>query len=548
MRRPAPAPTPRGASAAARLAVAAALAVTAAGCELTTVELTDVVDVVVAEVYLRPGAAAHQALLHRTIAGTGRPVRVDGASILVRGAGGEVLAFEPSPDPRACVSDEFGDATGEASCYVAPDAGFVVPGQAYDLDIALPDGRRLAGRTTVPAAFELVRPLADTCVLEGTSLELAWTRSAGAWAYQADALFTGLAAGLAERGVTDPPDTLRLLGLAVGASDTTIVFPEEFGVFDRFQIDLDVLLALREGLPPGARADLVVAAADRNYVNWVRGGNFNPSGQVRVSSITGDGIGVFGALVGRGRTVVAPGQEAEDAGWPGCGGLGVGAVGDPKTRKPETGNRKRKTEASRAALGTGSPVFVSGDVLDGRKRLSHLDVRAGGALAHLAGRPITARFVERGTGKARPHVELSDTRRPRELLHLPQQRRADPLPLQVGGDEERHQFVPLQSRRSDDFTIPIHDDAVPLLVQLIDSRRGEILDQPLEPIHGVVRAVRDPDGPPDQRRHRFRIPGLVRPRIPHPPPSHDLPPARGSQGTMGPEATGGNGARSEGAG
>jgi hypothetical protein len=312
----------RGAPAAARRAAAVALAAVVAlagtGCELTTVELTDVLDVVVAEVYLRPGEATHQALLHRTIAGPGGSLRVDGASIVVRGGDGAALVFQPAPGPEACVDAALAADAGVGSCYVAQDDGRILPGRTYDLEIALPDGRRLAGRATVPAAFELVRPAASPCVIERTSLEFAWTRSEGAWAYQADALFSGLAEGLAARGVADPPDTLRLLGLAVGVNDTTISFPEEFGVFDRFQLDLDVLLALREGLPAGARAEVVVAAGDRNYVNWVRGGNFNPSGQVRVSSLTGDGVGVFGALVGRGRTVVAPGTDADEAGWPGC--------------------------------------------------------------------------------------------------------------------------------------------------------------------------------------------------------------------------------------
>jgi hypothetical protein len=44
-------------------------------------------------------------------------------------------------------------------------------------------------------------------------------------------------------------------------------------------------------------ADVVIAAADRNYVNWERGGNFNPSGLVRIGSVRGDGFGVFGSLV-----------------------------------------------------------------------------------------------------------------------------------------------------------------------------------------------------------------------------------------------------------
>ena len=48
-----------------------------------------------------------------------------------------------------------------------------------------------------------------------------------------------------------------------------------------------------------------IAAADRNYVNWVRGGNFNPSGQVRVPSVRGDGTGVFAATVVRSLRVFA---------------------------------------------------------------------------------------------------------------------------------------------------------------------------------------------------------------------------------------------------
>jgi hypothetical protein len=43
----------------------------------------------------------------------------------------------------------------------------------------------------------------------------------------------------------------------------------------------------------------MISATDRNYVNWVRGGNFNPSGVVRVPSVGGDGIGVFASTVTR---------------------------------------------------------------------------------------------------------------------------------------------------------------------------------------------------------------------------------------------------------
>jgi hypothetical protein len=312
----------------------AVLAATVAGCELTSVELADAADVVVAEVYLRagPGDPVQQAFLHRTVADPHGSLRVDDATILVRRADGRTLRFEPAPASGCLPVDVYGpagtgaggDSGGSAgldsagSCYLADDPGFVLPGLTYHLAIDLADGRRIQGQATVPAAFQMVSPAAPACVLGGTSLELVWTRSAGTWAYQADARFTGLAEGLAARGVVDPPDTLRLLGLAVGANDTTLSFPQEFGIFDRFQVDLDVLRALQDGLPTGARADLMVAAADRNYVNWVRGGNFNPSGQVRISSLSGDGVGVFGALVIRALEVGAPGGEGQAAGWPVC--------------------------------------------------------------------------------------------------------------------------------------------------------------------------------------------------------------------------------------
>jgi hypothetical protein len=300
-------------------AIGAALAAAtfATGCELTSIELADVADVIVAEVYLRPGAGTHVAFLHRTLPGRDGSLRVEDATLIVRDHAGQWMTFERAPQ-SVCATNDFLEEDVAGSCYVAADEEWVRPGSTLDLEVRVPDGRRMLGRATVPGAFRIEGPSSPACVVEGTSLELVWTRSEGAWAYQADALFTGLAAGLAERGVAEPPDTLRLLGLAIGANDTTMAFPRDFGVFDRYQLDLDLILALQEGLPSGARAEIVIAAVDRNYVNWARGGNFNPSGQVRVSSLTGDGVGVFGVLLGRGLTLVAPGPEAD--GLPPCGG------------------------------------------------------------------------------------------------------------------------------------------------------------------------------------------------------------------------------------
>jgi hypothetical protein len=115
----------------------------------------------------------------------------------------------------------------------------------------------------------------------------------------------------------EAPEPLELLGLAISAADTEIVLPAEFGLFDRFTVDQALLAVLQQGLPAGTRAEVTIAAADRNYVNGVRGGSFNPSGRVRISSVTGDAVGVFGSLVPLAASVRSgpPGQNL-----PPCGG------------------------------------------------------------------------------------------------------------------------------------------------------------------------------------------------------------------------------------
>ena len=103
---------------------------------------------------------------------------------------------------------------------------------------------------------------------------------------------------------------LYLLGLSISDQDTTIVFPSEFGVFNRFELDQAVAVRLQQGLPPATVAEVTITAVDRNFVNWARGGNFNPSGQVRVPSLDGDGTGVFAATVKRRFVVISESQAA----------------------------------------------------------------------------------------------------------------------------------------------------------------------------------------------------------------------------------------------
>jgi hypothetical protein len=186
------------------------------------------------------------------------------------------------------------------TCYVVRGtADMIRPGQRYTLRIEV-ENRVLSGAVQVPGTFSMVQPAAPTCELAPQQpLELVWRQSPGAWVYVADASFNGLRQALRRDGVTVPAaGPVELTGLSISGADTTLVFPTEIGLFDRFDDEVHaILLAIQGGLPAGVTTDLAVAAVDRNYVNWVRGAAFNPSGQVRVPSIHGEGTGVFAAVV-----------------------------------------------------------------------------------------------------------------------------------------------------------------------------------------------------------------------------------------------------------
>lgn len=289
------------------LVLAAALA---PACELQEVSLAEPEHLVIAEVLLFAGDPLQTALLHRTL---GRDARVDGARIEVRSDTRGVLHYDAAPDGD-CVTD-LEDLAGASpgSCYKAQAApGFLVPRERYALRIELPDGRVLTGTTVVPGAFDLVRPRDLVCALQpDRPFELVWRRAEDAWAYVIETRLLGIGAALRARGIDIDQGSLRLLGLSISAADTSIVFPGELGIFDRFDTDVaDALLALQRGLPPGVDADVLIAAADRNYVNWARGGRFNPSGLIRVPSVSGDGTGMFGAIVPRRvRLATVPGAQ-----------------------------------------------------------------------------------------------------------------------------------------------------------------------------------------------------------------------------------------------
>jgi hypothetical protein len=296
--------------------VATALLAIAAGCTLPDVPLGPGDDLPVVEAVLRTDAPVQEILLHRTFGGgVGEP----DARVRVTTAAGRVVEFTADGDLCFAIgpTEEGGAPRPEGRCYRSSyDEGFWVrPGETYELAVETSRGERLRGRTVVPGAFALAGlPHASrtdetppACAIPaGTVLPIRWTQARGAWAYFAPLRIRGLREALAPAGI-DAPEPLDLLGLSITAADTVLLLPSEFGVFDRFRLDQDLLRALQGGLPPGVTMELAVAAADRNYVNGVRGGSFNPSGQVRISSIAGDGVGVFGSLVPlRARIVVDP--------------------------------------------------------------------------------------------------------------------------------------------------------------------------------------------------------------------------------------------------
>lgn len=324
-------PYTRGARRAAALVAAAGLA----GCTLADVTIPAGEDRVVVEALLRTDVERQSILLHRTVE-DGVVRGVPGARVVVRDeATGAEVVFVPAGDECYTLDDRWvgSDAVQvNATCYRSPvEVGrFVQPGHTYTLRIDLPDGAgTVQGRTHAPDPFAL-RGLAfartgppeqaPACVLPpDTSFPLTWSRSAGAWSYIVGMRVSGLRDALAGQGIPDVPERLELTGVAVSESDTTVVVPGEVGVFDRFSENRELLLALQGGFPAGVDVELLVAAVDRNYVNAVRGGRFNPSGQVRISSVGGAGaVGVFGSLVPL-ATQLRVRTDPAAAGLPPCG-------------------------------------------------------------------------------------------------------------------------------------------------------------------------------------------------------------------------------------
>lgn len=266
----------------------------------------------------RAGAPVQLAYLHRSPPAPGSGAAVPGARIQVRDQAGRVLEFVEGAWEQCVVDPQGLLAELRGSCYVssppADEGGLIIrPGQRYELWIELPGGRRLYGSTTVPGEFEIRQPVGPACVLgPATTLRVVWTGGEGTRAYMAQANLYGIAGALARRGIEVERDPLRLFWLGGSKIDTTLVFPRDFGPLSLMTVAPDVVHAIRDSLPDGVAADLVVSAVEGNDLNWVRGGRFNPSGFVRIPSVRGDGTGVFAALVPRSLRIETPGAGVAD--------------------------------------------------------------------------------------------------------------------------------------------------------------------------------------------------------------------------------------------
>lgn len=289
--------------------IAAAVALACAGCTIADVTEAGGDDVLIVEGVMRSDRPDQRILLHRSVRGALSPGERN-AQVFVTGNAGARHDFEMVPTSQ-CLSVDPLYATADsvdlqATCYrsASADGYWVLPDSVYDLTVITTGGETARGRTHVPAPFAILqfpyrsrlRDGPKECTIPGgEALPVVWTQSRGAYGYLAPLRILGL-----DRVAPDSlhaPAELELTGLAISSGDTTLVLPSDFGVFDRFSLDQRLLRYLRTGLPPGVRAEIVIAAADRNYINGVRGGSFNPSGQVRISSVVGDGRGVFGSLV-----------------------------------------------------------------------------------------------------------------------------------------------------------------------------------------------------------------------------------------------------------
>ena len=231
---------------------------------------------------------------------------VPGAEVRITGASGRSLSLVEEADPLGVCTVLPDDLYGEdgplgivGSCHTATVASAVfAPGEELTLVVTTPDGAVLEGTSRMPDAF-VPRGLSvadGRCRVEpGTGYRFAWSPVGGAWAHVGEAEITGLGPGLWS---SSDPLYLPVTVLGRGSEVTDMVFPGDFLLELLSDVDnVELHRALDAGLPGSARAQVTIAALDRNWANWIREGRLNINGETVIPSIFGDGTGMFGTAV-----------------------------------------------------------------------------------------------------------------------------------------------------------------------------------------------------------------------------------------------------------
>lgn len=231
---------------------------------------------------------------------------VPGAAVRVTGASGRSLSLVVEEDAfgTCTVLDrELHTVDGRlrpiGSCHTATAASAAFsPGEALALAVTTPDGAVLEGTSRMPDAF-VPRGLSvedGRCRVEpDTGYRFAWDPVGGAWAHVGEARVTGLSPSLWS---SSDPLYLPVTVLGRGRAVTDMVFPGDFLLELLSDVDgAELHRTLDAGFPGGARAEVTIAALDRNWANWIREGRLNINGETVIPSVFGDGTGMFGTAV-----------------------------------------------------------------------------------------------------------------------------------------------------------------------------------------------------------------------------------------------------------
>lgn len=231
---------------------------------------------------------------------------VPGASVRITGASGRSVSLVEEEDPLgACtvLPEDLYGADGPlgpiGSCHTATaTSGLFAPGEELTLAVTTPDGRVLEGTSRMPDAFvpQGLSVEDGRCRVEpGTGYRFEWPPVDGAWAHAGEAEITGLSPALWS---SSDPLYLPVTVLGRGRDVTDMVFPGDFLLELLSNADnVELHRTLDAGLPGGARAEVTIAALDRNWANWIREGRLNINGDTVIPSIFGDGTGMFGTAV-----------------------------------------------------------------------------------------------------------------------------------------------------------------------------------------------------------------------------------------------------------